>query len=99
MANRLDLHGELIKITKNVYYQPPTNTSIQYPAIIYSIKNIENLRANDKVYSKRKSYTVTIVDRNPDSILTSKLEDFKYCKFDRSFVSDGLNHFVYVIYY
>ena len=100
MASRLDLHEILCSIleSRNVYFQPPESLKIQYPAIVYSLSNIKNNHANNKVYTQSRSYQIIVIDKSPDSIISDKISQLPYCKFDRSYVSDGLNHYVYTLY-
>lgn len=85
--------------SNNVYYQPPESTKIGYPCIIYSLNNEWALRANDKKYLNKRRYTVIVVDKNPDSLIPDKIGEFENSSFDRTYVSDNLNHFVYTIYF
>ena len=50
MGSRIDLQSKLEDIlgSRNVYFQPPENLKIKYPAIIYSLNNI-NLRFADNM--------------------------------------------------
>lgn len=99
MGSRLEFNKKLLTIAKNVYFQQPSDVNIEYPCIVYGIKSIDKLSADDEVYNTNMSYTVTVIDRNPDSKIVDAILDFKYCKFDRHFVSGGLNHSVFNIYY
>ena len=101
MYNRLDLHEMLCNIlgSRNVYYSPPESVKLKYPAIVYSRSNIENTFADDSVYKQAHLYSITIIDANPDSEIVEKMSRVPKCKFDRHFVSDGLNHDIFTIYY
>lgn len=101
MASRLELHEILCGIlgTKNCYFQPPSSVRMQYPAIVYSIKDIESRYADDKSYRKLPCYEMILIDKNPDSMFVEKLLDLPYCSFDRHYESDNLNHDVLTIYY
>lgn len=99
MDKRVEFQRFLETITPNVYFQPPTNTSIKYPAIVYSIRDIDKIRANNKTYKLNRSFDVTVIDRNPDSPIVTKLLELDYCEFDRQFTTDGLNHISLIIYY
>ena len=101
MHNRLDLHEMLCDIlgARNVYYSPPESVKLKYPAIVYSRSNIENTFADDSVYKQAHLYSITIIDANPDSEIVEKMSRVPKCKFDRYFVSDGLNHDIFTIYY
>lgn len=98
--NRLDLQTEFEKIlgSHNVYFQPPASVKMQYPAIVYSLKNIEKNFANNLSYIVTDGYEVILIDKNPDSIYIKKILGLPYCGFDRYYTSDNLNHFVFTIY-
>lgn len=101
MASRLELHEELCNVlgSRNVYYQPPESIQMKYPAIVYSLDNIEVIRANDGVYGKRVRYSVTYIDRNPDNDKVMVIAELPYCRFTRYYVSDNLNHYNYTLYF
>lgn len=44
-------------------------------------------------------YTVTIIDRNPDSAIPNKVAELPLCSFNRFYTADNLNHFVYNLYF
>lgn len=102
MASRLDLHDELIEVlgSNNVYFQPPESKKIEYDCIIYHRNNYHIRHANDEIYMLRDRYEVECIYRNPDSTLPKDvMEHFKYCNFDRHFISDNLNHATFNLYY
>lgn len=101
MRTRLELHEVLCGLvnSRNVYFQPPENVKMSYPCIVYS--RISNFTENaDNIdYLKYRGYTITVIDKNPDSIIAERVESLQFCEFERSFTADGLNHFVYTLYY
>lgn len=101
MVNRLLLHQVLVDIlgSRNVYFQPPESIKLNYPCMIYNLSDIWSNKASDSSYVTRKKYTIIIIDKNPDSQIGDKLLKLPYCSFDRSYASDGLNHFVYSLYF
>lgn len=99
MASRLELHDRLLKLADNVYYQPPSNGEMNYPAIKYSREDIRNTHADDEVYTQSNMYMVTVIDEDPDSEIVEKLSKFPRCRFVRHYVSDNLNHDVFTIQY
>lgn len=99
MNSRIEFQKLLETITPNVYFQPPSNISIKYPAIVYNRKKISKLSASNSTYKVNNSYDVTVIDRNPDSSIADKVLNLNYCEFDRQFVSNGLNHTSFTIYY
>lgn len=101
MSNRLKLHELLCEVlgSRQVYFQPPESVKMKYPAIVYSRNNIGNEHANDSVYMQSPSYTITVIDKNPDSEIVDKISRLPMCRFDRHFTADNLNHDTFTIYY
>ena len=101
MSSRLDLHATLCEIlgSHNVCFQPPSSVRMQYPAIVYSRKDIEKRSADDIAYRKLPCYEVILVDKNPDSQFVEKILDLPYCSYDRHYESDNLNHDVFTLYF
>lgn len=97
--NRLDFQALLKTVTPNVYFQQPSNTNMVYPAIVYSIKDMDDKNANNHIYRSSTVYDVTVIDANPDSPIVAAIRGWNYCKYDRQFVVNGLNHTTFVIYY
>lgn len=101
MGQRLELHAKLGEIlgNKHVYFQPPETIKMVYPCIVYNLSDIHELHADDSSYKRKRMYTLTVIDKNPDSEIPDRLLDLPYCAFDRWYASDGLNHFVFTLYY
>ena len=101
MASRLELHEKFCEIlgSRNVYFQPPASVRLNYPAIIYFRKDIDNRYADDLVYKQDAAYDVTVIDRNPDSEIVVKVSQLPTCRFDRHYNADNLNHDVFTLYY
>lgn len=101
MGTRIELQTLLEEVlgSENVYFQPPANVHMKYPAIVYTRSRIANTHANDDVYKQSLSYELTVIDKNPDSELPMKISQLPMCRHDRSFKSDNLNHDVFTIYY
>lgn len=102
MASRLDLQIELEELlgTRNVYFQPPESIRMKYPAIRYQLDGFEHVYADDIYYKGYRRYSITYLDANPDNDMIEKfLTHFKMIQFDRHYASDGLNHYLYTLYY
>lgn len=84
---------------KNVYFQPPSNVSMNYPAIVYSRNNIMNEHANNSVYLQYYLYQVVVIDKSPDSKIAKKVSRLPCCKFNTHYKSDNLNHDVFTLYF
>lgn len=101
MNTRSSLQNKLEEIlgSRNVYFQPPETLKLNYPAIVYVRSDIRNTFADDEVYKQSHFYELTVIDKDPDSEIVSKLSKLPKIKFDRHFKSDNLNHDVFTIYY
>lgn len=109
MRTRLDFDRYLKDIVgkgANVYFQPPSNVSgagqkviknIKYPAIIYSVDDYNIRSADNKNYSIDKEYSVEVVTKDPDSMLVDMIVEIPTARFNRSYISDGMYHSVFVI--
>lgn len=101
MASRLNLQTLLEEKlgSRNVYFQPPESVKLNYPCIIYERNTGRDFHADDFLYNYRKNYTLTVIDKNPDSEIPDKILYLPFCSFDRFYVTDNLNHWTYTIYY
>lgn len=101
MNRRLELSALLRNAlgSDNVYFQPPETVKMKYPAIVYSLNNIQNVHADDGVYLSHRRYSVTLIDKNLDSPTVERLSALPMCQFNRHYTSDNLNHFVFTLYF
>jgi hypothetical protein len=101
MSNRTSLQTELEELlgSRNVYFQPPASVRMQYPAIVYSLDSIEKMHANDDMYKSMTAYSLTLIDKNPDTEFLASLLKLKYCRFVRFYTADNLNHWVFTLYH
>lgn len=101
MAQRLDLQAILVGIlgSGNVYFQPPNGLKMQYPCIVYKRDDSLTEFAANKPYKYRKQYLVTVIDRDPDSLIPDKVAALPLCVFDRFYTADNLNHDVYKLFF
>lgn len=99
MAPRLQLHQLLETFTNNVYFQPPNNVQLKYPCIIYKRDFAETKFADDIPYNHMKRYMITIIDRDPDSVISDKVASIPRSLFNRFYTADGLNHDVFNVFF
>lgn len=97
---RLELHSILVDVLGNdhVYFQPPPNLQMQYPAIVYELNDINNKLANNIVYIQHPGFKVIVIDKDPDSDIPGKVSRLPYSRFVTSYKSDNLNHTVFALY-
>lgn len=72
---------------------------MNYPAIVYSRKDIDNIYANNDTYLQTKAYNVIVIDKNPDSEIVEKVSILPKCRFDNHYVADNLNHDAFTLYF
>ena len=101
---RLELQSKLEEVTglpeSRVHFQPPSNINLTYPCVVYEKTTGDSQYADNISYRYYSLYDVTVIDYDPDSTIgNSILENFIYCRHDRSFVSENLHHDVYKLYY
>lgn len=98
--DRLQLHSLLLGLlgSENVYFQPPSNVEMLFPAIVYRLDNARTEYADNYPYSNTKRYQVTVIDRNPDSLIPDKVAALPMNSFNRFYVVDKLNHYVFNLY-
>jgi hypothetical protein len=101
MGQRLKLQAllEALLGSRNVYFQPPPNISMKYPAIVYKRDDANTLFANNKLYHDKKRYQVTVIDRDPDSVIPERVKELPLCSFDRFYIADDLNHDVFQLFF
>lgn len=87
----------LFTANPHVYFQPPENLQMSYPAIVYTRENIKNTNADNIVDFQEVKYQVIVIDKNPDSELVDKVSKLPTARFSRHYASNGLNHDVFMI--
>ena len=104
MGSRKDLHKILVGVmgedrALNVYFQPPANVLMKYPAIVYKRDTGRTEFADNSPYLHKKRYSVTVIDANPDSDIPERVAMLPMTLFATHFTADNLNHDVYNIYF
>ena len=101
MASRLKLQSTLEEFleSKNVYFQPPESKKMEYPAIKYSLSNIDKRSADDTAYMLTKKYELIVISKKPDHPVINKLLQLPMCSYNRHYTADNLNHDVLTLYY
>lgn len=89
----------LLSRPASVYFQPPSNVQMVYPAIVYQRDTAETRFAGNLPYTYTKRYQVTVIDRDPAGVIADKVAQLPSCSHERFFVQDNLNHDVFTIYF
>ena len=98
MQNREKLSRAFHDILENVYFDPPEDIEMEYPAIKYNLARIDAKKANNSPYITRPGYEVTLMDWDSDSEYVDQILAIPYCSFDRHYPSNGLHHWTFTIY-
>lgn len=106
MNDRLTLDDKLASIIgitesdgdRHIYLNPPPSVRMRYPAIVYSLNGIDPKYANDTAYQLAPSYQVILIDEDVDTKYLKLILQIPYCRFNRFYISDNLNHWVFTIY-
>lgn len=86
--------------SNNVYFNPLETIRMKYPAIVYDLYRLNQRFADNKPYRSLPCYSITIIDRQSDlDWVGNMLDEFEYCSLDRSYYSDNLVHYSFVLYY
>lgn len=96
---RSELQEIFLTFTPNVYFQPPSNLEMVYPCIRYQRDNADTEFADDIPYHVTRKYMVTVIDRDPDSIIPGKVAALPSAIHNRFYPADDLNHDVYTIFF
>lgn len=100
-ASRLKFRNKMVEQIGSeirLYFQPPESRSIEYPCIVYHYEGLFHLPADNRKYILYDRFTVTAIDKDPDASWHNNLLNLSYSDFDRSYIFDNLNHWVYTIY-
>lgn len=81
-----------------VYFQTPENLKIEYPAVVFHLSKIEIDRASDVPYKGAKEYSVTLITKDPEPDVIDEILKIPYSSLDTTYISDGMNHFVFTFY-
>lgn len=99
MASRDLLQTILETIVPKVYFQPPTNVQMEYPAIVYERARADTAFADNGPYRFTKQYQLTLISRDPDESALDTIASLEMCTHERFYVADNLNHDVFNIYF
>ena len=101
MTRRIQLHQILVDLlgSTNVYFQPPSTVQMKFPCIIYSRDARDEKFADNILYLGKDRYSISVVDKNPDSDIPDKVGALPLTSFSQHYVVDNLNYDVYSTYY
>lgn len=84
----------------NVYFSPPDSKQMRYPCIRYNFASAVSQHADNRLYKLNLRYEVILITKSVDDLdLVEKMLELPMCSMDRQYFADGLNHYVFTIYY
>ena len=81
-----------------VYFQPPENIKIGYPAVIFHLSKVKLDHADDVPYKGAREYSVTLITKDPEPEVLDEILKIPYTTLDTTYITDGMNHFVFTTY-
>lgn len=85
--------------TPHVYYQPPESIKLVYPCIVYNRERYRTDKANNDVYKEMTQYSVTVMDKNPDSKIVENLRALQYCELSQQYRTENIYHYIFNYFY
>lgn len=102
MGSRLKLQAELEGIlgSSNVYFQPPSSTSLKYPCIIYNLTRTNTIRADNRIYKATNEYHVKHIYKSLENEKKDELLNrFLMISHDSRFIADKLYNDEFTLFY
>lgn len=101
IAKRRILLNDILneKLGIPVYFQPPPTLVMSYPCLVYRLDSESVDYADNKRYSQKERYLLTLIDRDPDSKYRDLIEELNYCSLNRFYAADNLNHWAFNLYF
>ena len=101
MGSRLELQTKLEELlgNRNVYFDPPENLKMEYPAIRYSISKYDARHADNIKYSNITRYELIVIDKRAGNDVIKKILELPLSSHDRHYTSDNLHHDNIILYF
>ena|SRR3982751_6479293 len=93
----LQAHLETLLGSGNVYFQPPDDANMAYPAIVYRRDRGDTTFAENRPYHNEMRYQVMAISRDPDEAVVRTLMQEPKCVHIRFFAIHDLNHDVFTL--
>lgn len=90
---------EIVGEETKVYFQPPTDITMEYPCLVYERDAAETRFASNVPYLFTWRYQIKWIDRDPLNPVLHKIAALPMCKYDRFYTAEGLNHDVFNIFF
>lgn len=81
------------------YFEPPSDTDLNYPCVIYHQSADRDRFADNIIYKSEDRYDLIVVDEDPDSKLYKEFKKLLFCSLDRIYTSEGLKHWALTLHF
>lgn len=103
IQNREELQNILEEILGSdaVYYQEPPKTMRVYPCIIYHLKTVDDVKADNLNYGLFDYYDLTVIGKKPDNqiaLVHKIMKTLSGSRYDRAWIVDNLYHDAIVVW-
>jgi hypothetical protein len=85
--------------SSEVYFQPPDDIEMVYPAIVYNLDFENAQHADNRPYARKMRWIITVISRDPMEPVRDLIAELPLCSFERAFPAAGLNHQVFTLFY
>lgn len=93
-TKRLALHQEFVNIlgnASNVYFMPPQEQLLNYPAIVYYVGGGNDSYADNVRFLQRTTFDVTLIEYDPLSAKVDAIRNLKHSSYMTSFKKDAFH--------
>lgn len=95
-----DLNALFTSPKPGLYFNPPSNVRITYPAVVYSFRGTNDMFGDGIRYLQYLIFDVVVITNDPDSELPFLvLNGFHYSRMGIPYVKDNLYHIPITINY
>ncbi len=98
MNKREQIKSQLEAICPNIYFQPPTGKSMQFPCIVYQRMRIDQKKADNIKYKSNVIYKVIVIDRDPDSEVVKAVSELPNTSYMDFYTKDNFNYDVFKMF-
>ena len=89
-------------ITSNVYYNPPSSVSMNFPCFRFNENNTYSIRADNKAYLNTRRWLITYIttdEEEVETVIDKMLGYFQMCNNESVYKADNLVHIVFNLYF
>jgi len=82
-----------------VYFQPGSNITMEYPCIVYNVDGLDTQWADNLAYDQTVEWQVVVIHRDPDNEIWRAVGRLPKSSLNRTAVVENLNHYYFTLYF